>query len=473
MAYVPKQLPDDQENQFARTDPTTPYPAPVGGGSSGSGTAPGAGTSTQFGSNAAKLTDYLKANEPQIQEFGQEVAGKLNETYNQAKSAVDEGFGSFNQSIQGGYTPNDPTLVNQAIQNPSGFTSTPGNVQKFQSLYNNQYTGPQSAEGSEMYANVNNQVNKAVQDAALVGSEGGMNTYLDQFGGTNKTQGMKTLDTALLQRSPTARNAIQSAAQPFQGLTDYLSGKVTDSNKAIANAKTEASTSRDATRAAAGQASSSFNTGLQNQLTAAMQARDAYNQNVIPVQGAVKDVAQLYPDAYTRAYNAIAGSTVIDPRFPARNDLFNYIGSKNSVSRDQLQPFLDLPLSVNAPELAGVAGADDYATSAAWEQLLGENYNEPLDQSMISRAGSYQAPPSIPGGGQDLAKQYSSQQRLLNDMAMMYGNNRGPIDPMKIGSDPVAVANKMIPYMNQFGLAYYGMDPNVADAIRRIAANQY
>lgn len=471
MAYVPKQLPDDQENQFARTEPTTPYPAPQGGGSSGSGQAPGAGTSTQFGSNAAKLTDYLKANEPQIQEFGQQVAGKLTDTYNQAKGAVDQGFGDFNQSISGGYTPDDPTIVQQATSDPYGFSRDQGNVQKFQSLYNNQYTGPENAEGSELYSNLNNQVNQAVQNASLVGTEGGMNTYLDQFGGANKTQGMKTLDTALLQRSPEARNTIQAAAAPYQGLSDYLSGKVSEADKNIANAKTTAQTSRDAIRNASGQATAAFNKDLQDRFAAANQARDTYNQGIVPVQNAVKDVAQLYPDAFNRAYNN-ANSNIFSPRFDQKQQLLDYISGLNTVGRDQLQPYLDLPTLVNAPELQDVASQGDFNTSRGWETLLGENFNEPLDQSLISQAGTYQAPPEIPGGGQELAGRYSSQQRMLNDLATMYGTSRGPTDALR-NPDPRAAAAQMIPYIERFGAGYYGLDPNYIDVLRRISQNSY
>src|SRR5690242_8717920 len=114
MAYVPQQIPDEEQNKFANPNQTTPNPIPPQGtGSAGAGAggraAPGMGTPTQFGSNAAKLSDYLKANEEQVGQFGQQVAGDLTNRYNQTMGNINQGFGDFNQQLQANYTPPDPT----------------------------------------------------------------------------------------------------------------------------------------------------------------------------------------------------------------------------------------------------------------------------------------------------------------------------------------------------------------------------
>lgn len=247
MAYVPKQIPEDEQNLFGRQEQTTPNPAPVeGGGSAGSGTAqggaaPGVGTSTQFGSNAAKLTDYLKANQGQVQEFGNQVAGKLNEGYSQTMNDIDQGYGNFSNQVNQGYAAPNEELVNQAKSDPTNFVKNQNNVNSFQSLYNNQYSGPNDFESSDVYGNLNNEVNKAVENSSLANSQGGLGTYLNNFMGTqNNTSGMKALDTALLQRSPEAQNAIKSAADPYKNLTSYLSDKAQSANQNIAGAKNTA-----------------------------------------------------------------------------------------------------------------------------------------------------------------------------------------------------------------------------------------
>lgn len=247
MAYI-KQIPEKEKNLFARSDQTTPTPLPtptggeaISGAQAGSGVAPGMASSTQFGSNAAKLSDYLKANEPQVAEFGNQVAGKLTEGYNSALGAIDQGFGNFNEQVNKGYAQDNGDLINQATTNPTEFVKNPENVNAFKSLYNNSYSGPDNFEGTDIYANVNNQVTKAVDDANLVDNFGGLQTYLDNnIGGPGMTQGMKTLNTALLQKSPEASEKIRSAAQPTKGLTDYLGQKKTAANEAALNAKSEA-----------------------------------------------------------------------------------------------------------------------------------------------------------------------------------------------------------------------------------------
>ncbi len=244
MAYVPNQLPKEEENQFAPTGATTPNPIPpqtggsAGSSSQGTGGAPGQATSTQFGSNAAKLSDYLKANEPQVGQFGQQVAGQLTDQYNKTMGNIDTGFGNFNQQVGQSYTPANQDQINQATTNPTEFAKNPENVKAFQSMYNDQYTGPQNFEGTDIYAGLNDNVNKSVENAGLTGSFSGLQTYLNNNLNTgSNSPGVQTLDTALLQRSPEASQAIQSAAAPYKNLTDYLAGKTQAGNAAVQNAK--------------------------------------------------------------------------------------------------------------------------------------------------------------------------------------------------------------------------------------------
>lgn len=240
MAYVPRLIPEDQENQFARTEATeTP---PVAGGSAGTGgnAAPGVGTSTQFGSNAAKLTDYLKANESQVNEFGQQVAGDLTRRYNETLGNINQGVNQFTSDVGAQYTPPDPTKVNEALQDPSTFVKNSNNVQQWQSWYNPTYSGPTNFEGTSVYSNLNDQVNKAVENAGTVGTIPGLGTYLgNNLGVTNSTPGMVNLDASLLQRNPQARENIKNAAAPYKDLSAYLGNRTTAANTAIQGEKGE------------------------------------------------------------------------------------------------------------------------------------------------------------------------------------------------------------------------------------------
>lgn len=281
MAYLPQQIPNDEENKFGRTGDTTPSPTPAeSGGSSGAATsgggssaAPGVGSSTQFGSNAAKLSDYLKANEPQVKDFGNQVAGNLTQNYNDTMQGINQGVGAFNQQVNQGYTPGNQELVSRAAADPTNFAKSKGDVDAFKSIYNDEYKGPENFESSNYYSNTNNNVNKAVEGAALTGSSAGLGSYLNNYmnagGGSPAIQ---TLDTALLQRSPEARTAIQNAATPFQNLSTYLGGKTAEANQGVANAKKTAADTRQGVRDQFGNVISQAQTGFNDRLAGARNA---------------------------------------------------------------------------------------------------------------------------------------------------------------------------------------------------------
>ncbi len=244
MAYVPKQVPEEEKNQFANPNETTPNPVPPqGAGSAGTGgqSAPGMGTSTQFGSNAAKLSDYLNANKEQVAEFGNKVAGNLNQGYDQTMGSINQGFGDFNNQVSQGYEHPGQEFINEAVSNPADFIKDQNKASQFQKLYNNQYAGPSSFEGTDFYSNVNKQINKAKEDSSLASSPAGLGTYLNNYMGTaNNSPGIQTLDTALLQRSPEASKSIRDAASRYGNLSDYLGQKTGEANASVGQARTSA-----------------------------------------------------------------------------------------------------------------------------------------------------------------------------------------------------------------------------------------
>lgn len=246
MAYISQQIPDEEKNKFASANETTPNPIPAQTGGSagveagGKGAAPGVGTPTQFGSNAARLSDYLKANQSQVGQFGQKVGNSLTDSYNQTMGNINQGFNNFNNQVNQGYQNPTSDQINQATTNPTEFVKNPENVSSFQNWWSGNYSGPQNVESQDFYSNVNNDVNKAVEQSNLAGSNNmsGLSSYLRSSGGSKTSApGTQMLDAALLQRSPEARNSIQSAAAPFKGLNDFLTNKVASGNDAVKSAK--------------------------------------------------------------------------------------------------------------------------------------------------------------------------------------------------------------------------------------------
>ncbi len=394
MAYIPKQLSEDEQNQFGRTAPTTPFPQAQGGGSAGAGenpagAAPGVGTSTQFGSNAAKLSDYLNANKEQVGEFGQKVAGDLSNRYNQTVSAIDQGTGDFNQQVGANYTPPDSSKVNQALQDPAAFAKDQKNVQDFQTWYNPTYTGPQNFEGTSTYSNLNDQVNKAVEKSSLVKTPAGLSTYLSDFGGNNySTGGMRTLDSALLQRDPGARTAIASAATPYSNLTGYLGDKTKGANAAIESKKGEIASSGENVRNQTQSSIDAFNQDIQNRLQSgrSRESQEAQFEQDILSHGLsndsgqfvkTSDIASPYDEAQIQTTLKDLGltreqlGTLLNNRYEAERGLMNPTPSQGYVVNPTNENILNY-LTVSPSENMGVqnvASADDYARAQALSAL--------------------------------------------------------------------------------------------------------
>lgn len=376
MAYVPQQIPDEEQNKFANPNQTTPNPIPPQGGSSGAApaggrAAPGMGTSTQFGSNAAKLSDYLTANKDQVGQFGQQVAGQLSQNYGDTMNAIDQGYGQFGQQIGQGYTPQDSTLVSQAANNPTDFAKDPNNVSSFQKQFNDQYTGPSNFESSSGYQNLNDQVNKAVENAGLTNSFSGLQTYLTNNMNTgHNTQGMQTLDAALLQRSPEASQAISQAASPYKNLAGYLGDKTAGLNSQIQTAQSAADTARTA-------AQNKF-TGqgglvptLQNTLT--QQQQNAQSQASNSVQQAIQDwqAGSMTPaDMATLGFNS---KDLSDQAYSRFGTVASALGKDYNAAPNVNSLFTQTPSNVYYATPGSTATPDQIAQAQALQSLTGQD----------------------------------------------------------------------------------------------------
>jgi hypothetical protein len=433
VAYVPQQLPENEQNIFGRKEQTTPNPIPpqtggsAGGGTAGQGTAPGFGSSTQFGSNAAKLSDYLKANQEQVGQFGQQVAGNLTQGYNQAMGAIGQGVNQFNEQVGQGYTPYNQEQVTQAAEKPAEFAAKPENVSAFQNWWKGEYKGPQNFEGTGFYGDVNNQVNKAIENANLVGTQGGLGTYLgNNMGSPDTTEGMKTLDTALLMGNPGAQQAIKGAAAPYQNLTNYLGRQTQAANKNVSDVK--------ANQTAQSQA-------LQNQFLGEKGVIPTYEQNF------TNQLGQARTNAATNTQDMIGRilvgngtpedlATLGLPGTQPMNELL--YGPVNSLKSDFNQNFdLKNYFTNQNPEVeitpANFANPQDYANAAALAQLTGQDLGGFLNQANVGQAGT--APKTLANFDYQKASNEASTALNQQDNATL---NSYPVG--YAGSDPKTIS---------------------------------
>ena len=394
IAYVPQQLPENEQNPQAPQGTTTPNPVgnlpPVQtGGSSGQssgGTAgggnPAAGTSTQFAPTASKLSDYLSTNAPQVAQQGQTIAGNLTQGYNQAQSDINNAVSGFGTDVQGGYYQANPDLVNKAASNPAEFAGTTGgeqiqggpagftdkNVSDFQNLWNDTYTGPQNFESTTPYQNVQNEVQNAVTNAQNVQTPAGLTSYLNTQAKGNYLPGMATLDTALVQGSPQALGAIQQAAQPYQGLTDYLGTQTQGANAQVPIAQQAAKDVQGAVRnqfTGEGGVIPEFNQNIQNNLATTTDKATAYNNainNLIKQEGE-GDPAK-YMQELADAVNAYNTDTGYQPSIPGAGYTHNAI----------TVPTWNNPNPLSPPTIEQVVTPEDIANQNAYQTLLGTDY---------------------------------------------------------------------------------------------------
>jgi hypothetical protein len=480
-------LPIEEQNQQAPTGTTSAgNPPPQTGGSSGGGGAPAktgsaTGTPTQFGSSASKLGDYLTANAPQIQNQANQVVQGLNQQYGQVGQDITNAANQFGQSVAGGYAAPNQDLVNQALANPTQFVQNPGNVQAFQGQYNDVYSGPTSYESTTPYAGIQNEVSQAVQNAGLLNTTPGLQSYFAGKGGPNATKASNTLDALLLQGNPQAQQSIQNAAGQFGNLTNQFGQSVTSADQSVQAAQQAAQQAQQYAQGQAATATNQFNTGLTNAQQQAEAARQAYNTSLGQnQQGASTGLANLLNTTQADIAPAEAQWARELSTSPYWNQENASLLSNFAPKSAMYDAILNQQINNTPATLANTATLPQYQEAAALSQLLGQGYTSPLDQAQIGQAGTYKAP------GQQLSladAQANAQQQLaqMADLSTLYSN---PASVAYYGqvSNPASVLNpqqeaQAILAANanpSSGFANaYKPNQTFLDALQRLAGNNY
>lgn len=368
MAYAQDQKKEEQAipGQQPQLQPPTTSSAPGSGPTSATpkSAAPQA-TPTQPFQN---LSAYLSANQPQITQQAQQIAGDLQNQYGQTKSAIDTGKNEFNKQIQSGYAQENQNLINEATANPAQFVSKPENVKAFQSLYNDIYQGPQNFETTNTYGNLSNQVNKARSDADLLSSIPGLQTYF-QGKSPNATKGGIVLDAALLKGSPEAFKTISQAAKPLTNLQDYLTNQTTTANQDVQNAINQANAIRSNVQnqfVGEGGILPKFEQDISKRAQEAETGRTAYNTEIARQQALLNPIL--------RAFNIYGEAT-----------------NKPYQQSEFMKDILGRQLLDTLPTNENVANQSDFDMEAALEQLTGQP-NSLLENNQRGQAGTFNLP---------------------------------------------------------------------------------
>lgn len=425
MAFVQSPLPDEQQNKLGQSGTTTPNPlsllppqAAQTGGSAGSGggaqagSAPSVGTSTQFGSNASRLSDYLSANKDQVQGMANNIAGGLGSQYQGVKGNIDQAGQNFANTVQQGFTPYNKDVISGVSNDPTNFAKDPNNVKAFQGQLNDKYTGPSSFEGSQQYGGVQEGITNAVQQAGLLNSPAGLSTYLQNNIENNATPGQNTLDTVLLQGNQPAYQQVQDAAKPFSGLQDYLKSIGQPLNQSVQAAQAAAPMAAQEAQAALSGRTSGLSNAINTGVTGAEAQRTAYNKSLSDFLGNVSSGDQFLDQLAQGAGKSRSAYA------PSVRDTYFPIISANSP--------LNTPISAS-----NYATPEQYAEASALQQLSGNNLTGlPISQDTLSQAGTA---PKIPG------TQFPSYQEIMDLISSWTGGGqtRGITDPTNPNPQPL------------------------------------
>lgn len=394
MAFVPQQ--DDPNKQPGQSGQPGQTPMAPVSTSSAPGAGPGAAPSTSatgaVASNQASpqpftnLQAYLTANQPQIQQMGQNITGQIGSDYGKIQNDIATGTKGFQDTVAGGYAAPNADIVSEAASNPTAVADDPTKAATFKAQLNDKYTGPANFEGSDYYANLNKEVQDAASKANLVNTPSGFETYFRGFE-DNPTAGDTTLDSVLLQGNPDVFKSIQAAAKPTMGLPDYLSGVIPAQNKAVQDAQAAATGAAQNAGTQIGKTATDFGNTLNTNVANANKSSSDYNAQLNDIASKISSggYASLTPQEQSligydpKMNDLISGYPTIFPTQAAQNPI-------------NFSSYFTQGQQAATPQASDVVTPDQLAEYAALEKLTGQAPSTNFTMPTTSTGGTYSLP---------------------------------------------------------------------------------
>lgn len=341
----------------------------AGGGGQGPMGPQGAAGAPDKSGNFVGITKYLNANKPQAAKLGDQAAGVIDTSANQARDSVNtlnqeadekiKGTGSLGADILGRIKTGAETLSDQERDVAKKTAAA-------------QYTGPKAVTDLSNYQGAQKATQTATQNIQNSGTEEGRMGLISQINSKPRTQGMNVFDNALLQagggreklsqaaeRNKDVPQALDLASQNAQTKIGRADDPTTPENEA-AGAIGQTAASKDEAYKTIQDSLAAWKQGFQPKVT------DAQNRIAQQRASLVGDVGdnQLDLDQETLDLLGIrAGQGIYDLK------LADYLGNTS-------------PSDITAE---GVAGDEDFARDAALSDLAGQAGL--LDQSKRGEAG--------------------------------------------------------------------------------------
>lgn len=374
MAFYNEDDEDQQDpNQIQGGVQTGPQSSAISGAAGTSSNAAQTPNAPDQGSNFVGIKQYIDANKPQAAKLGDQAAGVIDTSADQARQGVSALQNEAQNKIQSVASLSDD--VSNKLSTAEALTGDERNLIK--NTASAKYKGPKDETGfGDTYTNAAKATNTAKTNIDNSGTEQGRMNLIGQINAKPRTQGMNVFDNTLLQagggREKLAqaahknqdvksaldqttegiRNQIGRADDPSTPDIDESSGAIGQTNKAQADAYGKIQTAMD---------------GWKNSFTPKVgQARD----NLLAQQNAISD--DFGEDMYSLDQGTLDMLGLKDGQNSYNLNFNNYL---NQVSSDQ----------INA---ANVASNEDYARYGALADLAGVSPEEfILKQENIGQAG--------------------------------------------------------------------------------------
>lgn len=416
-----EELQDEEGGGQGATAPISAGSAVISSAGGGPSPNPGQKAPDKSG-NFVGIHKYLEANKNQGAKLGDQTAGIINQSAQDARTKVGELSSAADQAIK-------PVMgLSDDVKGKISSGAETLSAQERQQIKDTaaaQYKGPKAATDlGDAYTNAQKASQTATQNISNADTEQGRMNLVTQINSKPRTTGMNVFDNALLQagggrekiaqaagQNQDVKGALDQATQEIQGKigraddpntpdVDESTGAIGATNKAQADAYKSV---QDAMNA--------WKQGFQPKVAAAQ-------QGMIDQQNRVtQDIAD-NPYGLSEETMALLGLNEGDQLFGI--DLNNYLGSAS-------------PSDISA---ANVASAEDYARYAALADLAGEQdlMLRPEDSSMAGKIPQY-APDTM------RLKQDRAAAQQAYDNA--YKNSRGGIFQNFTAQE---VENSVLPY---------------------------
>ena len=369
---------DDDENQQdpnVQQGPQQTAPSSsVIGGSGAPGGAPGGAPQSSLApdkpGNFVGIKQYLDANKTQAAKLGDQTAGVINNSANDARAGVQ----ALNQEAQDKVkTVNslDPGVSSKLQNGAETLSNDERNTVK--NTAGARYTGPAASTDLNSYQAAADKTQKATTNLGNAGTEEGRMNLVTQINSKPRTQGINVFDNALLQAGG-GREKVEQAAAANQGVTGGLTAANQAINSQIGRADDPSTPDVDESTGAIGQTNKA-------QADAYKQIQDALGN----WQTGFQPKVQQAQNDFTSQQQKVS-SDIGDNPYQLDEDTMSLLG----LSRGDRAYNLDFnkylnpgsPSDINA---GNVASAEDYARYGALSDLAG------VDPTVLNPANASQA----------------------------------------------------------------------------------